>query len=187
MEIQKDLYRKICRILTVDYNLFTHRENQKIYKAASVLHKDYLLNSAREARSIINKKEINNKYNLMIRIYNRKLKEHQALVLLIQLFEIAMRTQAAIVLSKKFSTIDNDDWYWINASNNKHQKLINKISNRAITISKIITPNMTTFDIFHMLTMGDVRGLYISHWGTFKGLFANTAYKTNPITPRLRT
>ena len=183
MEVQKNLYNKICRILTVDYTLSPQKENQKIYKAVSVLHKEYLISSAREARSIINKDEIDNKYNLMIMIYNRKIKEHQALSLLIQLFEIAMRTQAAIILSNKFSTTDNDDWYWMDASNSKHQKLINKISNRAITISKTITPTMTTFDMFHMLTMGDVKGLYISHWGTFKNIFANTSYKINTITP----
>ena len=183
MVVQKNLYNKICRILTVDYTLFERKENQKIYKAVSVLHKEYLISSAREARSITNKDEIDNKYNLMIMIYNRKIKEHQALSLLIQLFEIAMRTQAAIILSNKFSTTDNDNWYWIDTSNSKHQKLMNKISNRAITISKTITPNMTTFDMFHMLTMGDVKGLYISHWGTFKDLFTNTTYKTNTIAP----
>lgn len=182
MEVQKNLYNKICRILTVDYNLFSEKDNQKIYKAVSVLHKDYLISSAREARNIVNKEEVIHKYNLMIKIYNRKIKEHQALSLLIQLFEIAMRTQAAIVLSKKFSSSNNDDWYSLNAIG-KHQKLINKISNRAITISKTITPDMTTFDMFHMLTMGDVKGLYISHWGTFKALFTNTSYKDNTITP----
>jgi len=183
MEIQKNLYTQICRILTIDYTLFDEKENQKIFKSVSVLHKEYLISSAREARSIINKDDIDNKYNLMIKIYNRKIKEHQALSLLIQLFEIAMRTQAAIILSNKFSTPNQDDWYWIDPSNSKHRKLKNKISNRAITISKTITPNMTTFDMFHMLTMGDVKGLYISHWGTFKDLFINTTYKNNTITP----
>lgn len=184
MELQKNLYNKICRILTVDYTLFHQKENQKIYKAVSVLHKEYLISSAREARSIINKDTIDNKYNLMIKIYNRRIKEHQALILLIQLFEIAMRTQAAIVLSRKFSTTDDDDWYWIEHSSDQHEELKNKISNRAIAISKIVTPDMTTFDMFHMLTLSDVRGFYTSHWETsFKELFSKTTYKTNTILP----
>ena len=93
MEIQNNLYTTVCRILTIDFTFLSQKENQKIYKAVSVLHKEYLVSSAREARSIINKDKIENKYNLMISIYNRKLKEHQTLILLIQLFEIAMRTK----------------------------------------------------------------------------------------------
>jgi len=183
MDAQTNLYKRLCSILTVDYNLIDEKENKKIFKSFSVLHKDYLISASKEARNIINTRDVQNKYNLMITIYNRKIKEHQALTLLIQLFEIAMRTQAAIVLANKFSTPNNDNWYNITATNSKHQKLINKISNRAITISKTITPNMTTFDMFHMLTMGDVKGLYMSHWGSFKGLFNNTAYKLNAILP----
>ena len=183
MDIKTELYKKLCSILTINYNLIDEKENKKINKVVSVLHKDYLISASKEARAIINKKDIANKYNLMITIYNRKIKEHQALSLLIQLFEIAMRTQVAIILSNKFSTPNSDDWYWLTADG-KHQKLIDRVSNRARTISKIITPNMTTFDMFHMLTMNDVKVLYESHWeGDCKELFNNTSYKGNTIIP----
>lgn len=183
MEAQKALYERVCRILTVDSTQLQLPENKKIHKAVGVLHKDYLVAAAKEAKQVIKKKQVTNEYGLMIKIYNRKLKEHQALMLLIQLFEVAMRTHAAIVLSRKYSSTNNDDLYFRSTQNSKHQKIKNKILNRAQMTQKVITPQMSTIDMFHILMMNDIQQLYKSHWSNFSAAFQNTSYKTNTLTP----
>ncbi len=184
MQVRYKLYETICRTLIINHTLMTNPENKKIYKVVSVLHKEYLISAAKEARNVINKdKSIKNKYGLMITIYNRKLKEHQALVLLIQLFEIAMRTQAAVVLSEKFSTTNEDDWYQLSDINSKHRKIKSKVKDRALMLGLIITPNTSTFDMFHSLMMNDIQVIYQRNWSDFSILFNNIQYKDNSITP----
>ncbi len=184
MQVRYKYYKQICRILTIDYTLTSNTENKKINKVVSVLHKDYLLSAAIEARNVIDRDNgIKNKYGLMITIYNRKLKEHQALVLLIQLFEIAMRTQAAIILSEKFSNNNQDDWYQLPDMNAKHRKLKNKVRDRALIVGLTITPNTSTLDMFHSLMMNDIQVIYQRNWNDFLVLFNNTQYKNNNISP----
>jgi len=183
MEVQEKLYTDVCAILGVDPSLKQERCNQKIHKAASVLHKQYIINASYEAQKIIDKTEVRDKYALMISIYNRKIREHQVLVMLIQLFEVAMRTQAAIVLSQAYSTPGEDDWFFVPDRDAKHRKLKQKIRNRAQTIHETITPATSSIDMFNMLTMGDLQGIYKDHWGQLKSLFQNTTYKNNTIVP----
>lgn len=182
MEAQDNLYKQICRILKVDFNRITEPENKKLHKASGVLHKKYLINASREARSVIDRKKVDNKYALMISIYNRKMKEHQVLVMLIQLFEVAIRTQAAIILSNKFSTANSDDWFFISPSNSKHGKLQRKVTDRANMLHESITPRTSSIDMFNMLMMGDIQGIYKDNWNDLKHLFQNTYYKSNVLT-----
>jgi len=183
MEAQTRLYRQLCRLLRVDDALMENSTNKKIYKASSVLHKQYLLNAAIEAQKIIDKAEVQNKYELMISIYNRKQKEHQVLVMLIQLFEVAIRTQAAVVLSDVYSSAGQDDLFFAADLNAKHRKLKQKIRNRAQLLNEVLTPATSTIDMFNMLMMGDIQGIYKDHWSHLKHLFQNTTYKGNTITP----
>ncbi len=183
MEAQKRLYRQLCRLLRVDDALMENSTNKKIYKASSVLHKQYLLNAAIEAQKIIEKTEVQNKYELMISIYNRKQKEHQVLVMLIQLFEVAIRTQAAVVLSNVYSSAGQDNLFFAADRNAKHRKLKQKIRNRAQLLNEVLTPATSTIDMFNMLMMGDIQGIYKDHWSHLKHLFQNATYKRNTITP----
>lgn len=181
MDVQEALYVELCEILGIDSTLTAEYDNKKINKSVTVLHKEYLLDASREARRVINRSAVASKVGLMMSIYNRKIKEHQVLMLLIQLFEIAMRTQAAIVLSRKFSTSNSDDWYWQTSVPRNHQRLKSKISNRARTINQSIVPTLSTIDMFHMLTMGDIQDLYQRNWSSFRGLFNNSHYKGSEI------
>lgn len=183
MKAQTILYEKICQILTIDFTLIHDTENMKIHKAVGVLHKDYLIAAAKEARQVIKKGRVANKYGLMVKIYNRKLKEHQVLVMLIQLFEVAMRTQAAIVLSHKYSSALQDDWYFLTPANAKHRKLQKKIGDRALMLHQTITPATSSIDMFNMLMMGDIQSIYENNWSDLKYLFQNTTYKYNSIAP----
>lgn len=183
MQAQINLYNQLCLILNINSTHSAYSENQKLYKAASVLQKDYLVSSSIEADNVIKHRIVHNKYDLMISIYNRKIKEHQVLVMLIQLFEVAMRTQAAIVLSNKYSSLNQDDWYFLPPSNAKHRKLQKKISDRALMLHQTIIPTTTSIDMFNMLMMGDIQSIYEANWSDLKNLFQNTTYKHNTITP----
>lgn len=115
-------------------------------------------------------------------IYNRKIKEHQVLMLLVHLFEVAMRANAAIVLSRKFSWPYEDDWYWLTTSGDR-QTLQDQIDNLALTKHFSITSNTTTFDMFNLLSIGDLKKLYKKYWRDFAPFFNKTSFKSNTIPP----
>lgn len=156
----------------------------KVKKSISVLHHLYLTEAAKEAGAIItrNNQNVKDIFGLLMSIYNKKIKEHQVLFLLIHLFEIAFRTKSTVIISNHFSSADSDDWFLTQTPIDKrHEKLIIKIheivNHKKINISDI----KNSFEIFNLFSMGDLEWLIKTFWGEFQGLFMAKTYKNQTI------
>ena len=180
MYLENLMFDKVCQILDASDDKSAN-DIQKLKKSISVLHNYYLIGSATEATHILKKHSKNDRFELIMSIYNRKIKEHQALFLLIHLFEIAIRSKSAIIISNKFSLPDSDDWFLTISSNGHHQKLKDKISLIASIKNFTIDKNTTTFDLFNLLSFGDLEWLIKTFWGDFSPLFQEKRYKSQSI------
>lgn len=180
MYLEDLMLDKVCQILNASSDKNAD-DIQKLKKSISVLHSYYLMGSATEAAHVIKKRGMSDRFDLIMDIYNRKIKEHQALFLLIHLFEIAIRSKAAIIISNKFSSPDSDDWFSATPSSKHHQKLKDKIILIANNKNFAIDGNTTTFDLFNLLSFGDLEWLIKTFWGDFAPLFQEKEYKSQPI------
>ncbi len=183
MDVQDNLYRYICGILLVDNTNTSHTTNRKINKAVTVLHCDYLIDSAREARAIINKKRpVSDKFALLLSIYDKRIRQHQVLMLLLNLYEVALKSKAATIISKKFSSPNGDDWFWATHPLDKHRKVKNIVNAAIAKARATVAASNTTFDLFNYLTLGDLQQIYKICWTSdFEQHFKNNNYYSNSI------
>ncbi len=181
MYLESMLYSTICQILGVS-ETDTSDDLAKLKKSISVLHDRYLIGAVTEANHIISKTAVSDRFGLIMSIYNRKIKEHQALFLLIHLFEIAIRSKAAIIISNHFSTPGTDDWFRsLSPQSHQHSKLIQKIQLIAKNKHFTIGSDTNTFDLFHLFSFGDLEFLLKTFWSEFEPLFLSKQYKSQSL------
>ncbi len=117
-----------------------------------------------------------------MRVYNKRTKEHQTLFLLIHLFEIAIRTKLAIILSQKYSSPNTDDWYFSQTpQSNQHAQLIKKLVEISLHKKTQIIDIKTSFDVFNLFSMGDLEWILKTFWTDLSCLFAEKEYKDQII------
>ncbi len=88
--------------------------------------------------------------------------------MVIHVFETAVRSKIALILSQNYSNEEQDDWF-LKAND---QKLINK-ARRIADINKInLNLDMSSFEVLDLFTLGDLENLIDSKWSDFKDLFA---------------
>jgi hypothetical protein len=118
-------------------------------------------------------------------IYNKLIREHQIMFLLFNIFENALRSKAAILITEYFSTKGTDDWYIDKTKIDKDLKkpvetALIKLTNDGIPFSKI-----DTFSIFDSFTFGQLEHIYINYWFILKDVFKATTfngYNLNTLT-----
>ena len=88
--------------------------------------------------------------------------------MVIHVFETAVRSKIALILSQNYSNEEQDDWFL----KGNDQKLINK-ARRIADINKInLNLDMSSFEVLDLFTLGDLENLIDSKWSDFKDLFA---------------
>lgn len=87
--------------------------------------------------------------------------------MVIHVFETAVRSKIALILSQNYSNEEQDDWFL----KGNDQKLINK-ARRIADINKInLNLDMSSFEVLDLFTLGDLENLIDSKWSDFKDLF----------------
>ncbi|EAI2977484.1 hypothetical protein HFW12_000118 [Campylobacter jejuni] len=81
----KTLFSNFPNLLNKDFEI-------RMKKALGVLHFDYLWGACKEAEKILAKYKQDNLFDLIMRIYTKKRKTHQANFLLLHCFENALRS-----------------------------------------------------------------------------------------------
>ena len=187
MHLKTQTYKKLCENLGFDES--SNLEGfKKLEKSIFLLHNEYLLGSAKEAGIFI-KKYGNSKniFDLVINIYNKRIKAHHALFLIIHIFETALRSKMAFILSQNYSSKPDlkDDWF-VNLSNSW---LIKKVK-RVIEINQLNEDFLETansFEVLDLFTLGDLENTIKNNWAIFKPIFADEKQYKNQKLPSFGT
>lgn len=159
-------------------------EYLKIKNSISVLNFAYL-----EKASIQLKHSLSNpnfiaspsKHKVLFSIYNKLIKEHQIMFLLFNIFENALRSKAAILITENFSPMNSDDWWKDISTLDKDllapvQSAITQLHKNGVLISTI-----DTFDIFDTFTFGQLEHIYNNYWGILKNIFNPTTFNNHNL------
>ncbi|OCR89942.1 hypothetical protein CFT12S00416_01545 [Campylobacter fetus subsp. testudinum] len=185
MHLQDLVYKKICENLQLDTNSNLDGLT-KLKNSIFVLHNSYLLGSCKEAGIFLakhNNEAIGNIFDFVMSIYNKRIKAHHSLFLVLHIFETALRSKIAVILSKEFSSQNSDDWFICGTN----QKLINKVKHIANIKKCAIISDTNSFDVLDLFTFGDLENIIYNHWAVFKPLFANPKEYKNQKLPEYGT
>ena len=187
MYLKTQTYKKLCENLGFDKS--SNLEGfKKLEKSIFLLHNEYLLGSAKEAGIFI-KKHGNSKniFDLVINIYNKRIRTHHALFLIIHIFETALRSKMAFILSQNYSSNPDlkDDWF-VNRSNSWLTKKVKRV----IEINKLNKDFLKTansFEVLDLFTLGDLENVIYNNWAIFQPIFAGEKQYKNQNLPRFGT
>lgn len=184
-----ELEKKMLNIILKNLNLFNHSNIQgleKIKKSICILHNEYLLGSSRELGILLEKypcKKNEDIFLLLMSIYNKRIKIHHSLFLIIHIFETALRSKVATILSAHYSNNLQDDWFLLNA----HVKLTHKI-NKIKDIHNIKSfCEYNSFEVLNLFTLGDLEQTIKHQWQIFKPIFGDEKVYKNQKLPQYGT
>lgn len=156
---------------------------QKIKEAIGVLNLAYLKLSSDEIKYAITnnpKRRIASKYLYLMNIYNRNIREHQVMFLLLNVFESAIRAKAAVLISDHFSN-KSDDW-WRDVSN-IDRNLVHPVSKAVQQLHRdgVAIADANTFVLFDTLTLGELESMYDNYWHVLRFLFLQKSYRSHTL------
>jgi hypothetical protein len=162
----------------------THPEYSKFAKASDLVNQAYFKIAIKEfshIKATNPAKSIVSDFDFLIGLYNKHIKEHQVMFLLFNIFETAIRSKAAVVLSEKYSSANQDDW--LHNPSLVPQKIQHTLDKSA-EIIKLDGENiqtLDTFQIFDYILLGGLKTLYISFWTELSGLFEEKKFKGHTL------
>ncbi len=138
-------------------------EYQKIKDTTSVLNIAYLKLASEELKYYMENNpshNINSKFNYLMGTYNKLIREHQIMFLLLNIFETALRSKAAITISNHFST-DNNDYLWKDISR-LDKNLLDPVNKAVQQLHRdnVNLSSVNTFDLFDTFTFGQLGYMY---------------------------
>lgn len=181
--IEKSL-DNLCKKLQINDE---DKEYYKFNRLITVTNQAYLkiaLNEFENIKKRTPNKEIESNFKFLMSLYNKHLKEHQVMFLLLNIFETAIRSKAVTELSKKYSSANNDDW----------------LKDESLTPRKIKRPleeaikktnqdgenktNLDSFEIFDYIMLGQLQSIYTDFWSDLRYLFEEKTIK-NTTFPKI--
>lgn len=187
MYLKTQAYKKLCENIGFDESS-NLKGFEKLEKSIFLLHNGYLLGSAKEAGIFIKKHEnIENIFDLVISIYNKRIKTHRALFLIIHIFETALRSKMAFILSQNYSSNPDlkDDWF----VNRLNLWLIKKV-HHIVKINKLNEDFLETansFEVLDLFMLGDLENVIDNNWAIFQPIFAGEKQYKNQNLPSFGT
>lgn len=160
-----------------------NQEYQKIEDAASVLNIAYMRLASEEIKYFMRRNpqhRIDSKFNHLMGVYNKLIREHQIMFLLLNIFESALRSKAAILISDHFSVGQDDWWKNITLLDKDMVDPINKAVQQ-LHKSNINLSTANTFDLFDTLTFGQLENIYKNYWGVLQSLFEEKVYRSHTL------
>ncbi|HIF9959302.1 TPA: hypothetical protein ACX8FT_000358 [Campylobacter coli] len=155
----KTLFSNFPNLLNKDFEI-------RMKKALGVLHFDYLWGACKEAEKILAKYKQDNLFDLIMRIYTKKRKTHQANFLLLHCFENALRSTLCVKIANLYNVNNSDSWF-LNQNPNSHGlnnilRLFNKRKNHLK--GRNAQNSWEAFDCFYLVDLEDIIS---SHWSEF--------------------
>lgn len=172
-KILNDLHQK----LMIEH---THHEYAKFSKAITLVNQAYFKIAINEFAFIKSKephKMIVSDFDFLMNLYNKHIKEHQVMFLLFNIFETAIRSKAAIILSEKYSSKESDDWLHDTSLMPKKIAHILQKAEEIINLDGENFSGMDTFEIFDYILLGGLKTIYVSFWADFYYLFEEKEFK----------
>lgn len=180
--LESEHLQKIKSLFVAYPSLLTPDFESRMQQSIRVLHHKYLYGACKEAQAILPKYTNDNLFELIMTIYNKKRKLHQANFLLLHCFENALRSTLAVEIANLYNQ-DKDNWFLKdNGKNAKEQKLLKQISN--ITKKRKISRDSfkNSFEVFDIFSLGDLQYILKNHWNELSFLFTTPKdYKNQPI------
>ncbi|MDD4856212.1 MAG: hypothetical protein PHQ22_10725 [Sulfuricurvum sp.] len=177
MTLHDQVLHELCLALSIDN---THHEYSKFAKAGDLINQAYFKIAIKEFAHIKTTnpiKVIESDFDFLMGLYNKHIKEHQVMFLLFNIFETAIRSKAAVVLSQKYSSADQDDWLHNPALvPTKIQHTLEK-SSEIIKLDGENIQALDTFQIFDYILLGGLKTLYFAFWIDLSDLFEEKYYK----------
>ncbi|HQS66948.1 MAG TPA: hypothetical protein PLM93_07170 [Sulfuricurvum sp.] len=181
MTLHDKVLHELCAAIYIDN---THSEYSKFAKAGDLVNQAYFKIASKEFAYIKTSnpaKVIESDFDFLMGLYNKHIKEHQVMFLLFNIFETAIRSKAAIVLSEKYSSANQDDWLHNRSLvPTKIQHTLDK-SKEIITLDSENILLMDTFQIFDYILLGGLKTLYISFWVDLSDLFEEKTFKGHDL------
>ncbi|WP_139452272.1 hypothetical protein [Campylobacter armoricus] len=145
--LQNFEYERI-KILFCDFtNLLNQDFETRMKKAFGVLHFDYLWGVCKEAEKILVKyKKDGNLFDLIMKLYTKKRKIHQANFLLLHCFENALCSTLCVKIAKLYNTSNSDSWFLNRASSSNGLNNIVKLFEKR---KKHLKDRKARNEIFH--------------------------------------
>jgi hypothetical protein len=172
---------ELCTTLNIDN---THPEYIKFGKAGDLVNQAYFKIAIKEFAHIKASnptKIIASDFDFLMGLYNKHIKEHQVMFLLFNIFETAIRSKAAVALSEKYSSANQDDWLHNPALvPPKIQHTLDK-SREIIALDSENILSMDTFQIFDYILLGGLKTLYLSFWADLSQLFEEKSFKGHTL------
>lgn len=179
-DLTQSQYEKINDMFKQDYGRFIDSDFEaRTKKAISVLHFKYLFGACKEAYKILPKIDQNNikLFNLIISIYNKRRRTHQAKFFLLHCFENALRSTLAISFSNTYNQ-NGDEWF-LQTDKAKLRKILSIVQRRCKNQD---LQALGTFGIFDKFYMIDLQELSDEYWHTIEHIFSSTKeYKTQTL------
>ena len=174
----KVLFSAFPHLLTLDFE-------ERIKQSIKVLHYQYLWGACKEAHAILSKTNADNLFNLIMTLYNKRRKTHQANFLLLHCFENALRSTLAVEIASLYNT-DKDNWFLKSQSDNaKENKLLKQI--QTIARTRNLQEFQNTFEVFDIFSLGDLQRILSDHWGELAPLFNSQKTYKNQALPVYET
>lgn len=173
--LEESTYQRIESLFTSSSFSLPQDFKTRMIKSINVLHFWYLWGACKEAQKLLEKNQIENDlFGLIMRIYSKRRKNHQANFLLLHCYENALRSTLAVKVSKLYNT-NQDDWFLQSSTQNaKLQSLIKIVKRRC----KVVDSQMNTWQVFDNFYLIDLEEILIDHWGEFSHIFKDTkSYK----------
>jgi hypothetical protein len=116
-------------------------------------------------------KNIISNFDFLMKLYNKHLREHQVMFLLLNIFETAIRSKAVIILSSKYSTSHTDDWLFNDKIIPKKIKRPLEEAIKKIKQDKENESKFNSFEIFDYIMLGQLQSIYLDFWSDLSYLF----------------
>lgn len=170
-------YNKIRGIFSDDFLHILDGEFEfRIKRAIKVLHFSYLFGACKEAKYILKQNQNINLFEVIMSIYNKRRRIHQAKFFLLHCFENALRSTLAVQISNKYNT-HADDWF---LSHNSALAPLNHIKN--MRCRTLVAENLNTFSIFDCFYLSDLENLSTIYWECIEHIFSSPKeYKSQPL------
>lgn len=170
----KQIFREYPHLMTLD---FENRMRQSI----RVLHYQYLYSACKETQAILPKYIHHNLFELIMNIYNKKRRSHQAKFLLLHCFENALRSTLAAEIANLYNEHE-DSWFLKKAGTGESEEE-NELLKKIARIKRKQKIFKNTFEVFDIFTLGDLQDILKTHWETIAYLFVQPKYYKNQPLP----
>lgn len=184
MSISQIEFSKIAQKLNLQLNT---PDYDKIQNAVEIVNMAFLKIAVKKLEELLSRPSNQTRDDLfgrLMRIYNQRVREHQVMYLLMHIIETTLRSKAASVISRKFSTQNQDDWW--HDMRKIDRNLVEPVMLGVKSAHRIsIHPNdMTTFNFFDSMTFNQLLNVYSDFWSDFRNDFVQKPYK-NHVLPTL--